>query len=631
MKRVLTISRGLIWAAAFLLALSACATVPEDTVSPATAAAEKARVLEQSGHHAEAARGYLSAAEITDSTQRAELLLKAAQAFYRARLNEQAKTTLQSLPSSGLTPLQLARRQNLIAAIAVTEQNPRAALDALKLALNADTPPEVRAETHRLRAAAYAQAGNILEAARERVALAPLLGERDAIRNNEEALWQSLIDLPQDTLQNLRGMLPPDALGGWVALALLAKNAGQGSVSDQGLNEWRQQYPQHPASAELLSTLSPPRAEGQSQDPAQPATRIALLLPLTGALAKPAEAVRDGFLAAYFQDPQNNLTRVKIYDTGDKTTNVPEIYARATADGADVVVGPLAKEGVAALKQIQLSVPTLALNYSDDSQNDNPSLFQFGLSPEQEAQEVAERAWLDGHAQALAIAPAGDWGNRVLQAFQQRWQQLGGRIVGSKTFEPNENDLSTPLRQLLNIDDSETRARALRAALQTDLKFEPRRRHDADFIFLAAFASQARQIPPQLKFFYAGDLPVYATSHVYEGIPDPAKDRDLDGVMFADMPWVLSDASDPLRAAVDQAWPNQLGLQRLYALGIDAYRLAPALTGSNPAVNNAFPGATGRLNIDNSQRIRRTLMWARFNKGEPALISVNPAPAAAER
>lgn len=604
MKQVFTISRGLICAATLLLALSACAAVTENQAVPSAA-------------------GQANAAEQNRSAQRGELLLKSAEAFFRAGQNDQAKAALRSVSSNALDSQQITRRQNLTAAIALTENNSRAAIDALQNAVGADTPPELRAETHRLRAVAYAQAGNVVEAVRERIALAPLLTDADARRSNEDALWQLLVHLPQNALQNLSRVLPPDTLGGWVTLALISKTRHDGHVGEQ-IEDWRRRFPQHPASEELLASLSP--STETMQGAVMRDSRIALLLPLTGAFAKPAEAVRDGFFAAYFQDPQRGQKRITVYDTGDKNTDPAEVYARAAAEGADVVVGPLAKEAVAALKRIPLPVPTLALNYSDDDAQASPQLFQFGLSPEQEAREVAERAWLDGRTQALVVAPAGDWGSRVMRAFQERWEQLGGRVVGARTFEANETDLSTPLRQMLNIDASERRARALRAVLQTDLKFEPQRRRDADFVFMAAFPRQARQIPPQLKFFYAGDLPVYATSHIYEGAPDPAKDRDLDGVLFPDMPWVLGSENDPVRVAVDQAWPGQAGLQRLYALGVDAYRLVPYLHSARMA-NEELPGATGRLRIDNSNRVQRSLTWARFSKGEPALIAASPPPA----
>ena len=609
MKRASTINRGLIWRAALLFALSACAAAPSQT---ATLGAPELH-----------ARAINAAQTDADPAAQPDYLLDAAERFFRGNFIEQAKSSLRALPAT-LSSQQYTRRQSLYAAIALTEHNPRAALAALKDAVRDDTPPDQRVEVLQLRAAAATQSGNVLDGMRSRAALAPLLGDAEAARRNEQALWQALISLLPDALTRLAAATPADALNGWAALALIAKTADTTAAeTEQRIADWRTRYPRHPASASVIANLA-----GAAPDNGDRSTNIALLLPLSGTYGQAAAAVRDGFLAAYFADrQQNSKTRIRIYDSADKSAAVPQLYARALADGAELVVGPLAKEAVSALRQSgNLTVPTLALNYSDDDGSGPANLYQFGLAPEDDAHAVAERAWLDGRTRALIITPAGEWGSRVMRAFSERWQQLGGRVVAAQTYESNGSDLSTPLRRLLNIDASEARAKALRAALQTDIKFEPRRRQDADLIFMAAFPRQARQIPAQLKFFYAGDLPLYATSHIYDGIADAGKDRDLDGILFPDMPWLLDQDSDPLRAAIEQAWPEQTGLQRLYALGVDAYRLAPRLMSASRAPQGEIAGATGRLLVGPDHRVRRTLLWARFNKGEPVPLPAVPTP-----
>jgi outer membrane PBP1 activator LpoA protein len=270
----------------------------------------------------------------------------------------------------------------------------------------------------------------------------------------------------------------------------------------------------------------------------------------------------------------------------------------------------------------------LALNYADSNETVPAEFFQFGLAPEDEARMAAERAWLEDHQQALALFPDSNWGRRIFHAFAEHWQQLGGAVVASRSYPSNTEDFSATLRRLLNINASVERAKALRATLRTPIKFEPSRRHDADFIFMAAFPNQARQIPPQLKFFYAGDLPIYSTSHIFSGHPDAAKDRDLDGVMFTDIPWLLTPRQFPLRDKIKQLWPETAErYARLYALGVDAYRLIPDLDALRASPYQEFPGATGRLVIDNNNRIRRTLLWAKFENGRPKLLPQTATPA----
>ena len=166
-------------------------------------------------------------------------------------------------------------------------------------------------------------------------------------------------------------------------------------------------------------------------------------------------------------------------------------------------------------------------------------------------------------------------------------------------FPPTEPDYSATLESLLALSESEAREQNLRRLLGQPIEFEPRRRHDVDFVFLAARPNQARSIKPQLRFHRASDLRVYATSSVFSGRADPDADRDMDGIVFCDIPWLLdADTGIPDRESVARALPGAAGsFARLYALGIDAYQVAPYLQWLRANPGDAFPGTTGWLSI----------------------------------
>jgi outer membrane PBP1 activator LpoA protein len=116
---------------------------------------------------------------------------------------------------------------------------------------------------------------------------------------------------------------------------------------------------------------------------------------------------------------------------------------------------------------------------------------------------------------------------------------------------------------------------------------------------------------PQLKFHYAGDLPVYATSDIYD--PNPAANQDLDGVAFPDIPWMIADdpAIAELRTTVAQLWPqNARRRSRLFAMGFDAWRLISELKDARGPVTEPIAGMTGRLTVDAAGRVRRGLDFA---------------------
>jgi outer membrane PBP1 activator LpoA protein len=137
-----------------------------------------------------------------------------------------------------------------------------------------------------------------------------------------------------------------------------------------------------------------------------------------------------------------------------------------------------------------------------------------------------------------------------------------------------------------------------------------------DFVFVAAQPEQGRSLRPALRFHLAADLPVYATSDIFD--PDARGNADLDGVIFPDMPWILSDdeTTVALRTRIGELWPQRARSRgRLYAFGFDAYRLIPLLRTQRPARATAVSGMTGTLSVDDHGRVQRELDWARVVDG----------------
>jgi len=307
---------------------------------------------------------------------------------------------------------------------------------------------------------------------------------------------------------------------------------------------------------------------------------------------------------------------IRFYNSGELTEQTLNAYDRAVFEGANLIIGPLSKNNVSALTSREaLPIPTLALN-SIDIDTPIENLYLFGLNPEDEAKQVAEKAWLDGYNQALVLTPKGKLGERLEIAFSEKWRAFGGKTIERQQFNPTAQDFTKPLQALLNLDESKARIRAVKNLLGNAVRTEPRRRQDVDFIFLTAQPQQARQIRPQLKFFYAGNIPVYATSHVFTGTPNPKTDHDMNDIMFCDMPWALE--AKPTWEKIRLNWPNQAPIyKRLYALGVDSFNIIAHLRRLSAYKFQQFPGETGQLNIDSAQHIKRQLRWARFVNGRP--------------
>lgn len=581
----------------------------------------QAIALEQEGQHSAAAELFEQLAMQALPPADQALLLRAAENHFLAQDSERATTLLARINTQALPALDFQRRL-LVAELALNKNRPDEAMALLSEGIPEGTDNKLQQRFHADRAEGFRLTGNLLESARELGELDLLLEEMDKRLENQLLIIQTLTALT-DTALDLLQPNPPGIQGGWMALARIIKgHTGDTALIQEQLKNWREQFPSHPAIPGLLDGYFQ-KLESQYQRP----NHLAILLPKSGPYANAARALRDGFMAAYYQQPLESRPRLLFYDSSNSTDTWP-LYRQAVDAGADMVIGPLNKDGVAQLARAgELEIPVLALNQVPPETTPPVTLYQFGLSPEDEARQVAERAWLDGHTRAIILVPQGDWGDRILQAFRNRWERLGGTLSEQQHYDAKENDFSGAIQALLNLDESRARRSRLQQLFGQNLEFEPRRREDADFIFLAATPSKARQIRPQFQFHHAADIPIYATSSIYTGVPAPDDDQDLEGIKFPDIPWLLVNEGDtPLaRDTLARILPDSQGTyRRLYAMGIDSFRLLPHLGRLQSSSRETIDGKTGNLYLDSIRQVHRQLVWAEMTKGVPKAIGYAP-------
>lgn len=593
-----------------VMLLAGCETQPVQPERPsANRQLARAERLSRDGEHAEAAQLYESLAEQSPGELRDRLLLRAARERVRADEIDAANALIGRVRTS-LPGADFALRALVVADIALRSDRPDRALAELDR-IPQPLPRDVASDVLALRAQALfalnrPAAGVSAALDRERT-----LSRAEELRENQRLIWSGL---QRSAASNADFTAPPGAgpaLRGWLELgraALVAARNPFTAVED--LAEWRERFPTHPANELLTEDVLPELGVGLEYPP-----QIALILPLSGRQQAAGVAVRDGFMAALLQQDVDQRPLVNIYDSAEMGATTA--YRRALAEGAQFVVGPLTKDEVAAIASPgETTVPTLALNQLADAATPPGLLFQFALDPEEEARQVAQRVMTDGRTRGLVLLPNNEWGRRLFGAFDTELKTLGGEIAEMRFYDPTERDYSGPIRSLLLIDESRARANALMGALGTRLEFEPRRRKDAQFVFIGAQPVQGRSLRPALRFHLAEDLPVYATSDIFE--PDAQGNHDLEGVIFPDMPWVISaDAvSSELRNALKEHWPVRArGRGRLYAFGFDAYRLVPLLKAGRFGRQHAIPGMTGLLSVDDNGRVHRELGWAQVSGG----------------
>jgi outer membrane PBP1 activator LpoA protein len=601
------------------LLLAGCETTPKPA-DERPASAETAAKAITSGEFVRAAQEFERLAESSVPPTRQHYQLRAVELYLKAGQTNEARKKLGAVDVNGLDPSFRARKRVLEGQLAASEGDYARAVILLNAAKRVpNLSPEVLANIHWVRAQAQMALDKPFSATWDLLQRERYLVDKSAIDENQLQLWKILTSLPRAELRTKQQQTRDPVLKGWIELALInIENSGRPRSLSLATEQWKVRNPTHPISPKLFATVSSrqPSFVGRVD-------RIALLLPLTSRHGRAAQAVRDGFMAMNRANLDPDKPQIQVYDIGDDPAAARDYYKQAVRDGAQLVIGPLGADAVEQMvRRTNMSVPTLLLSHTQDDV-ESPNVYQFGLPPEQEAQQAAERAYLDGHRQAAVLYPESDWGKRMHTAFVDHWQRLGGVMITSQPYDLKAGDYSQPIRDLLNITQSYERKQLLQNLIKQKLEFEPRARADIDFIFLAADARRGRLIKPQLNYHQASHIPVYATSHIYVGKVNSAKDADLNGIIFGDMPWMLlgNPRMKELREKLQQNWPYAYSpYDRLFALGVDSYAVVPHLGRITSAESVRFNGVTSGLSVDRHGRLHRQLIWARFRRGVPRIL-----------
>lgn len=530
---------------------------------PAGALAD-ARALERDGQPAAAAEAYLKLAESAPAPARQQLELEAANALLQAGDTRGAARLLRELDTSALTATQRNTALMQEADVALSRDLAAAAVSKLERVKPNALPPTLERQWYGAMAAAYRMLNQPARSAEMLNKLDPRLDDPEARMHNQVALLFTLTDMSHSRLasasRSARG-----AMRGWIALAqALSKEASSSAAPQATVRNWRQRHRRHPALPGLDEAYSAALNGSYS-----PGTKTLVLLPSQARFRGAGNVLKGGIQAAL--DADRNGVRPQL----EFRRNVGSAYeSGVTTGGAGLVIGPLPKSAVAALRDTgPLPVPTLGLNRPDGASVEN--LFQFALAPEDEAISAARYAFGAGARRAAILYPQSAWGTRMAQAFREHWRALGGTVTAQASY-------------------GSVAAAAETAAVS-----------DAQVALLVATTNTVGRLWDALRS--AGfEAPVVATSHVHEGTLNPATFAALDGLYFVDIPWLLDQGHSTSGPSASGAFA------RLHAMGLDAYRLAPRASAMGEMPGSFFPGQTGGLRIDARGKVHRQLILARF-------------------
>ncbi|KYL35126.1 LppC family lipoprotein [Pseudoalteromonas agarivorans] len=508
--------------------------------------------------------------EQTPSVDKIQNRLYIAYAQKQQNKNDQALVILQSLDGQLKQPEHFAWHQYLTASIYASQNFPK------------------RAAPYFFRASETANKNNI------------------EIPGLQSALWDNLTKLSSYALERFnRGSVIQQ---GWTNLALYHQvYANSGVELDQAINNWRRRYPGHPAVAilpeqdEALADLAPVNIE-----------RLAVLLPQSGANERLGDALKAGILAG--------LDKQTISDTVfiDENLSTQVLSEQLSQFNPDFVIGPLLKANIDKLAQAKtlIDTPTLHLNTFDGERLSLQHYF-FALNPEHEVQQALEHFLAKGYQKPMLLAPNNANGQRLVDYFNIQWQRYSETKPQIGFYNDNK-DMPNTITSLLEVDKSKQRIKTVKSLFKQEVESETRSRSDIDAIYILGDAIETRLIKPYLDVnvsTFAQRIPLYASSKSHSKQIDRTDKGDLEGLYFTELPWMLNATvkQHNLRNQYNTLWPENADIsQRLFAMAYDAVSVLSDIRQLSVMSGNKFTGLSGKLSVNTSGHIERTLDWAQY-------------------
>ncbi|MEO2280193.1 penicillin-binding protein activator [Pseudoalteromonas pernae] len=434
-------------------------------------------------------------------------------------------------------------------------------------------------------------------------------------------LWQSLQSL---SLSQLRALDQGSELQrGWSQLAQI-KQLYLGSPIElhSATNNWQKQYPSHPANFALDEKV----AQLMQVEPFS-VSNLGVFLPLSGANKALGEAVKNGVLAALDNHQFENVYFIDANKTDDE---LRELISSASIDFA---VGPLLKSNINRFEEQNLleGVAAVYLNRSDIPRTSTEHFF-FALAPEHELDQALQHFMAQGFKKPLLLAAGDRSGSRLTQHFSQQWLEYNEQAPLVGLFADNK-EMETAITELLEVGNSAARIEVIESLFKQKVESETRSRRDIDVIYLLADATQTRLLKPYLDVnisTFVDRIPLYASSKSHSSQIDTSDKRDLNGLYFTELPWMLPPtgmtnlSSRQLKETVKSLWPNNADIEmRLFAMGFDAISVIPELRQLSMLPGKGMPGLTGTLSVNSDGELVRQLAWARYESRQITPVKLN--------
>jgi len=429
-------------------------------------------------------------------------------------------------------------------------------------------------------------------------------------------LWQQLSSLSEWQVQQLVKRTPPN-IKGWQQLLNFANRFGhQINTFNRYLTQWQRDFPNHRAQS-LIATLQNKTTEIQ-----QPIENVAIILPLSGNRRTAGKSAQQGILAAY-----NNNENKTLHFIDSNQLEMASLAEKFAELSIDYVIGPLLKPQVNAyLAQTDISLPTLLLNLPENKVL--PQQYSaLSMLPEEQAIQAATTLSNRNYQHPIIFSHQDQVSKRIASTFAAQWLKITGKVVDIIYFDPNA-EMQGELKASFDIDLSEKRISDLQRRIKQTLKVEARNRRDLDMIYLVGSSRETRLLKPYIDVNtsqFSTLIPVFASSRSHSDRADRSDSRDLAGLVFTEMPWLLpSDQQNKsLKQLNKKLWPQKSdGLQRIFAMGYDSLTLINKLEQMKTKTFIRHYGQTGVLQLTANNILIRSLLWGSYQRDKVEQIAM---------
>jgi uncharacterized protein len=384
---------------------------------------------------------------------------------------------------------------------------------------------------------------------------------------------------------------------------IATKSQNQKQLLKQAINNWAIQYPDHPAK-EIISILTGEQTLAVDAN----GKKVALLLPLSGSSRIFGETIRQGYIDAIKFFPQEPQQNVIVVDT----TSAPmdALIQQAQEQNVELIVGPLLKNEVTKIKELAPAIPVLALNKVDKTTTSANKMCFFALSPEDEAKDAADHIYSQNKIKPLVLVPQNDLGRRVAQSFAAQWAQLSANssqayvqyFGNAKTLSANMNhNVGISLAGSPISNDEVSSGEMISAGF--------------DAIYIYASYDELTLIKPMLdmgankNIGNSSAVMLYSSSKSHVANASDDFYYDMNKTEYAEIPMIQKDN---VNTKIPSNVQKDYSLMRLYAMGIDAWRLTNRFNQLNSYQLNFLDGMTGKLSTSDQCEVTRSLSWQQY-------------------